>query len=337
VKKITGVFIFVALLVFSTTAFAQIKPGAFNVGPLVGGFIFEGNQDLKDPSPVFGVRAGYDFTEHWGVEATFNWVPTEYETSYPYYYRERRQKVLHLLDIPEYLHTDVYNYRIEGLYNFRPDKRLVPFIAVGVGGQSIDYDSTPQNKTRFAFDYGVGLKYFVTDSIAIRGDIRHILAIGSLYNDLEATVGIAFYFGGKKAPVEEMKKAPEAAPVMEQKMLGEGRAKLDIEFDFDKSNVRPQYHDEIKQVADFMIKYPDTKVAIEGHTDNIGTAEYNQKLSERRANSVKNYIIDNFGIDAKRLRAEGFGETRPIADNNTDEGRQRNRRVESVLIKLDKN
>jgi OOP family OmpA-OmpF porin len=86
-----------------------------------------------------------------------------------------------------------------------------------------------------------------------------------------------------------------------------------------------------------MIKYPDTKIAIEGHTDSIGSNEYNQKLSERRANSVKNYIIDNFGIDAKRLRAEGFGETRPIADNNTDEGRQRNRRVESVLIKLDKN
>ena len=341
-KKIMKVFIIVALLVFSTTAFAQIKPGTFNVGPLVGGYFFEGNQDLDRPEFVLGVRGGYDFTKNWGVESTVNWVPTRY--NYNYIGIAGYNKTYLGPTVPIYglgkdsTFTNVWNYRIEGIYNFdfMPSPALVPFVAVGIGGQTIDYSGGPESdKTRFAFDYGVGLKYFVTDSIAIRGDIRHVLAIGSLFNDLEATLGIAFYFGGKKE--EEMKKAPEAAPVIEQKLLGEGRAKLDIEFDFDKSNVRPQYHDEIKQVADFMVKYPDTKVAIEGHTDSIGSNEYNQKLSERRANSVKNYIIDNFGIDAKRLRAEGFGETRPIADNKTDEGRQRNRRVESVLIKLDKN
>src|SRR4030042_115321 len=327
------VFIVIVLLIFSTTAFAQIKPGAFNIGPLFGVATFEGNQDL-DNAPVLGVRGGYDFTKNWGGEATFNWVPTRYEHSSGYFDR-RLQRFVGTGD-SEYV--NVYNYRIEGIYNFDlfPDKRFVPFVAVGIGGQTIDYrsDSDPQpDRTRFAPDYGIGLKYFLTENIALRGDVRHVLAIGSIYNDLEATVGLAFYFGGKKeAPAPPVAAVPE----LEKKMMDEGRARLNVEFDFDKSDIRPQYNDEIKQVADFMVKYPDTKIAIEGHTDSIGTDEYNQKLSQRRVESVKDYIIDRFGIDGKRLRSEGFGETRPIADNKTAEGRQRNRRVESVLIKLDK-
>lgn len=320
-KNIMRVFIVVALLVFSTSAFAQIKPGAFNVGPLFGVAWFEGNQDL-DNAPVLGLRGGYDFTKNWGVEATFNWVPTRYND------------VLSL----DSAHTNVYNYRIEAIYNFMPEQRLVPFVAVGVGGQSIDYRSGggQSDRTRFAPDYGVGLKYFLTENLALRGDVRHVLAIGSIYNDLEATVGMAFYFGGKKAPAEEIKKAPAAVPEVEKKMLDEGRARINVEFDFDKSDVKAQDNDEIKNVADFMVKYPDTKVAIEGHSDSIGTKEYNQKLSQRRADSVKNYITGKFNIDGKRLKSEGYGLTKPIADNKTAEGRQRNRRVESVLIKEDK-
>ncbi len=331
-KKITRVFIVVALLVFSTTAFAQIKPGAFNVGPLLGVATFEGNQDLKNPALVLGLRGGYDFTKNWGVEATFNWVPTRYS----FLTFEPRLK----RDVEDDVYTNVYNYRIEAIYNFdfTPAPRFVPFVAVGIGGQSIDYrGSDKQNMTRFAPDYGVGLKYFLTENLALRADVRHVLAIGSLYNDLEATVGMAFYFGGKKeAPAPPPPPPVAAVPEVEKKMLSEGRARINVEFDFDKSDIRPQYYDEIKQVADFMVKYPDTKVAIEGHTDNIGTEEYNQKLSQRRADSVKNYIVDKFNIDGKRLKSEGFGETRPIADNKTAEGRQQNRRVESVLIKEDK-
>ncbi|OGP89592.1 MAG: hypothetical protein A2031_04590 [Deltaproteobacteria bacterium RBG_19FT_COMBO_43_11] len=335
-KKVMKVFIVAALLVFSTTAFAQIRPGAFNIGPLFGIGVFEGNQDL-DNAPVLGLRGGYDFTKNWGVEATFNWVPTRYNYEIGSYIRQR------WVGSEDSEHVNVYNYRIEAIYNFDlfPDKRFVPFVAVGIGGQTIDYrgdNDAESDRTRFAPDYGVGLKYFLTENIAIRGDVRHVLAIGSIYNDLEATLGMAFYFGGKKEapPVEEIKKAPAAVPEIEKKMMDEGRARINVEFDFDKSDVKAQYNDEIKQVADFMVKYPDTKVAIEGHTDSIGTNEYNQKLSQRRADSVKNYISDKFNIDSKRLKSEGYGETRPIADNKTAEGRQQNRRVESVLIKEDK-
>ena len=71
----------------------------------------------------------------------------------------------------------------------------------------------------------------------------------------------------------------------------------------------------------------DVSVKIEGHTDNIGTKEYNQKLSERRAKSVANYLIDK-GVDSSKVTTEGFGFSRPIADNKTKEGRAKNRRTE---------
>ena len=312
-KSLMKVFIVVALLVFSTTAFAQIRPGAFNIGPYFGLGAFEGNQDL-DNGPVIGIRGGYDFTKNLGVEATVNWIPTRYNYDFT-----RVQGPWGKDDV----HTNVYNYRIEGIYNFDlfPDKRFVPFLAVGVGGQTIDYRGShpgERDVTRFAADWGGGLKFFMTENMAIRADVRHVLAIGSIYNDLEATLGIAFYFGGKK----------DAA-----KQVFDEKVRLNVEFDFDKADIRPRYHDELRKVGDFMNQYPDVNMALEGHTDSIGTDEYNQRLSQRRVDSVKKYIVDKFNIDGKRIKATGYGESRPIADNSTDEGRQRNRRVEAVSIK----
>jgi len=107
--------------------------------------------------------------------------------------------------------------------------------------------------------------------------------------------------------------------------------KLKINFDFDKSNIKPQYHQELADFANTMKKYPNVPVEIDGHTDSIGTDAYNQKLSERRANSVRDYLIKKLGLDAKLLTAVGFGESKPIADNKTDAGRAENRRIEAVL------
>jgi len=106
---------------------------------------------------------------------------------------------------------------------------------------------------------------------------------------------------------------------------------LNVEFDSDKAVVKEKYHDDIKRVADFMKEFPDTTAAIGGHTDNIASAAYNQKLSEKRATSVRQYLIDKFGIDGSRITATGYGLTKPIAGNDTEEGRQKNRRVEAVM------
>jgi len=80
-----------------------------------------------------------------------------------------------------------------------------------------------------------------------------------------------------------------------------------------------------------MKEFPGTSAVIEGHTDNVGKEDYNQKLSESRANSVRQYLIDKFGIDGSRLSAVGYGYSKPIATNDTAEGKQKNRRVVAVM------
>ena len=105
---------------------------------------------------------------------------------------------------------------------------------------------------------------------------------------------------------------------------------IHIEFDFDKAEIKPQFHDELRRAAEFIKTHPAPKILVAGHTDNIGTPDYNQKLSERRAAAVRQYLIDNFGIEADKLVARGYGESRPIASNATPEGRQENRRTEIV-------
>ena len=112
---------------------------------------------------------------------------------------------------------------------------------------------------------------------------------------------------------------------------------LNVEFETNKAVVKDIYKNEIKKVADFMKTYPNTTAVIEGNTDNVHTAEYNQKLSAERANSVRLYLINNFGIKASRLTSVGYGLTKPIASNKTEEGRQKNRRVQAVIKAMKKN
>ncbi|MDD5524954.1 MAG: OmpA family protein, partial [Smithella sp.] len=119
---------------------------------------------------------------------------------------------------------------------------------------------------------------------------------------------------------------PVPAPVKEKVTIT-----LNVQFDTNKAVIKEKYNDDIKKMADFMKEFPDTTAEIGGHTDNIASAAYNQKLSEKRANSVRQYLIDKFGIDGSRLTAVGYGLTKPAAGNDTEEGRQQNRRVEAVI------
>ena len=101
----------------------------------------------------------------------------------------------------------------------------------------------------------------------------------------------------------------------------------DVLFDFDKSNIKPEGAAILDRLVAFMNENKDKSVNLAGHTDSIGTEAYNQRLSERRANSAKDYLIKR-GVDASRVSAQGFGESKPIADNKTAQGRAKNRRVE---------
>ncbi len=201
-KKIHFVLAAMLLIALTTPALAQIQPGAYSLSPFVGGFWFESNQDLKS-MPVYGLRLGKDFTKNWGAELVFDYVNTKYRSTDSY--------------------TNVYNYRIEALYHFMPDSKLVPFLAAGVGGMSINSKGDEGDKTRFTPAYGAGLKYFVTDWLALRADVRHVLGLGSVYNNLEYGLGLTFYFGGAKPaaapvvaakPAEEPRKPEAAAPAV---------------------------------------------------------------------------------------------------------------------------
>jgi len=127
----------------------------------------------------------------------------------------------------------------------------------------------------------------------------------------------------KPAPVEPKAKAPVAMT-------------LKIQFAAGKADIQPKYKGEIEKVAEFMKQNPDATVVIEGHTDNAASKDANMTLSQSRADSVKDCLVKDFGIDEARIKAVGYGPTKPIASNATKEGRQKNRRVNAVFSNVKK-
>ena len=105
----------------------------------------------------------------------------------------------------------------------------------------------------------------------------------------------------------------------------------DVLFEFDRAEIRPEFTAEIDAAAELLLANPDVTVRIDGHTDSVGTLEYNQGLSERRAEAVAAYL-EAAGVDRGRMTVAGFSFTQPVADNATPEGRAQNRRVEIDLI-----
>jgi len=105
-----------------------------------------------------------------------------------------------------------------------------------------------------------------------------------------------------------------------------------ILFDLDKASLKQESDKQLQHIVTLMINNPDLKLEIQGHTDDQGSPEYNMGLSQRRAVTVSDYL-GLFGIEAGRLVAKGYGETQPVASNDTEEGRAKNRRVELVKIR----
>lgn len=125
---------------------------------------------------------------------------------------------------------------------------------------------------------------------------------------------------------EMKRKLPEAAVAREGDKLYVALPS-GILFDVDKSETKPTAKDSIAKAAEVLVKYPDTYITVEGHTDSTGTTQYNQKLSERRADAVRDQLLRD-GVPASRVSVKGYGESAPVSDNSTPEGRQSNRRVQ---------
>lgn len=300
----------------------QGRAGTLSISPMVGGCWFEGDQQLK-VSPAFGFALGYNADEHLGMELGFSYIGAE----------------------TRHVDVDVHTffYHVDGVYHFTRRGIVQPYVAMGIGGMTFDYEGKIHGKdpsdTAFAFNHGGGLEIFVMDNLAVRADVRHIITFNGGFNDLLFTGGITYFIPVRKTeakaeaappppppPAPEVKEEAPAPPPKQEEVCID----LKVLFDFDKDVVKPKYHDDIKRVADFLQANPTFHGTIEGGTDAVGSEDYNQALSMRRAESVKKYLVDNFGIDASRLRTVGYGKLRPVETNLTAEGREQNRRAVRV-------
>lgn len=207
-------------------------------------------------------------------------------------------------------------------------------------------------------NYGVGYKYTFENDMALKFDLRHLISSGN-DNNLLYTVGLAIPFGEKAQPV---KAAPEAAPaptpvvVKDSDSDGDGvvdrldkcpnteknvlvdevgcpiAVNLKVLFDFDKATIKEAYTQKLNRFAEVLKAYPAVKTNLSAHTDSVGSDEYNMKLSQQRADAVKKALV-NLGISNERITSVGYGETKPVATNETAEGREQNRRVEATVSK----
>ncbi|MBK7099228.1 MAG: OmpA family protein [Sphingobacteriales bacterium] len=167
------------------------------------------------------------------------------------------------------------------------------------------------------------------------GKIAGNTAVGAV---IGATVGgVVGAIIGKQMDkqAEEIKKTVPSAKVerVEEKIIVEFTSA--VLFGFDQATITPQAQNTLNDLILILNKYPDTDLEIDGHTDNTGKADYNQKLSERRAGNVAGFLTSN-GIAIERISTKGYGFSMPKYDNNTADGRSGNRRVEFIITANDK-
>ncbi|CAB5537710.1 OmpA family protein [Stutzerimonas stutzeri] len=226
---------------------------------------------------------------------------------------------------------------LDAAYHFgNPGVGLRPYVSAGVAHQSIGQaDRGGRDRSTFA-NVGTGLKYYFTENFFAKASVDGMYNIDADEGEWMAGVGVGLNFGGGARQVAAVEPTPEPAPAPivdnEPEPAPEVvRVELDVKFDFDKSRVREESYSDIKNLADFMQQYPQTTTVVEGHTDSVGTDQYNQRLSERRAEAVRNVLVNEYGVQGNRVNSVGYGESRPVADNSTEEGRQINRRVEAEV------
>ena len=144
---------------------------------------------------------------------------------------------------------------------------------------------------------------------------------------------IGKYMDQQEAEMQQALAAVEAASIQREQDILAITLKSDFSFDFDSAVIKPGAEDEIARIAAVLIKYPQTNISIEGHTDSKGAEEYNMDLSKSRAEAVKASLIGR-GLTSSRLQTIGFGESKPVATNDTEAGRQQNRRVRIVIVPI---
>lgn len=257
------------------------------------------------------------------------------------------------------------NIGVMGRYHFG-DGNLRPYIAGGFG--LLSHRNISNEDDSVSISVGLGLQGKVAKHWSARAQVVYRTDYDSdsipgteEFRDFIYSVGMSFDFGGKAAepaPAPAAAPPPPPPPPPNPDLDGDGvpnerdkcpntrpgavvdldgcevEAVIELEgvnFDFDKATIRPEGKAILNGAAALLQKHNRVVVEVAGHTDSIGSEEYNQGLSERRANAVKDYLVAQ-GVTATRLTARGYGELRPIASNDTEEGRAENRRVELIVL-----
>jgi OOP family OmpA-OmpF porin len=238
---------------------------------------------------------------------------------------------------------------------------LTPVAGLGLG--VVDTDNYSPSSLKLGFKVRLGAEYTITKNLSagLYADYQQINKMVGATNTPEGTgyvispkASLTWYFGKAEEVAEnvtEMVKSsdadndgiddkndkcansPKGTAVNEYGCTKEEKASitLNVKFNSGKNTIQNKYQAQIGELAAFLEKYPKTTATIEGYTDNTGSDATNLKLSETRALSIKNALISNYKIDASRLTSKGFGSANPIADNNTAEGKEENRRVIAVI------
>lgn len=249
---------------------------------------------------------------------------------------------------------------LDAVLNLPMSKRFSVFLRAGVisvdtkdsfagtGGILVLNPNPSERGTHYTF--GGGLQYDFTRHFAMRAEVQRYRigdGVGGQGDVDLASVGLLVRLGRRGStqapPAYTPEPAPVAAPAPEAyvapiPVVVPAPAKtqqyctiLDIQFEIDKSGIQREESERFAVIGTFLAKYPETTVVIEGHTDNIGTPEHNLALSKARAENVVDYLVQTNHIDRSRLTAVGYGDSRPIADNATEEGKRQNRRINAVV------
>ncbi|MEM0953865.1 MAG: OmpA family protein [Pseudomonadota bacterium] len=329
-------FLVLALLIAALPTQAD-TPLTFTLGGSYN--IFDDERDVDDEFTPFGA-AELRFNEYWATEFWYTEGETDSDLGFD---------------------ADITRWHLDALYYLKPRGKFHPYVAAGVG--QLDREWDVPNGSLDAVDeeinLGGGAHYFLSDRFSLRGDARYFHGTGSTTADFVLSLALSYRFGDpvgrKAAPVavaaaaapeepckdcdndgvmnaqDECPNTPAGAKVnargCKERFIAGESARLDVRFAFDKADVDASYLDDIEEFAAFMKRYPDEKAVVEAHTDSMGPEEYNQGLSQRRAEAVIDVLVDRYGVPSSSLTAKGFGETSPVADNSTAEGRAKNRRV----------
>ena len=216
--------------------------------------------------------------------------------------------------------------------------------------------ATPSARaTNLNYAFGGGLQYDLTRAVAMRAEVERYRIDDAIGNkgDIDLySVGLLCRFGRKAPAVQSAAAGPAVlpAPVLPAPVPAAAVAEpavlvvvpvppatqqyctiLDLQFNIDKGDIQPEDKERLKVLGTFLARYPGTSAVIEGHSDNVGAQDHNLKLSQERARSVVTYLVHDLGIAPSRLTAIGYGDTRPVADNRTEDGKRQNRRVDAVV------